>query len=612
MAEPIGEGGAGTLEDFVGLKFLNYETGVMGILSKFPIQAGGVDVYYLDFPGTAGAGQPGGQRLMPGALIIDPRTRQSLTVGRSGAYTSQKLTDSDINRLFGGGGYGTSGAAAPAWRPGELELETKALEQRLQELQTQIDADIAAAEANHTRAIELLERELASASALQKERIQHEIDLENLRHDNNMKQLQLQLTAERKNLLVSEIGASGRTMMEQQGAMGRELLQLGPDPFKQAAGLRGQATRGVTPQTQAVGQAEAFMNQPIPQANFGMDIPQLQAMLSGMQGTQAPSAGGLGMAGPIGMAGGGVVKGGKQTVLVGDAAGIIPGLTEVVTGSDFQVTPLAGTAQFGWPERTAAPTLGQLPRRPPGGTDIGRPVPPSVALPPTGGTDILWPQPIPGPTPGAQAILQQLAPLYAGSVFGQVPTLAGQGYALGEPTAAMSLGQAGGLSPMGMLSELGVTPQLIRTGTAAGERHTYYIQNGKRFYIPGGGDPDTLIELGLDPSQVVEVTPAAINRFPPGGTFTGQGAQAPGAVQSQGGFGAMGVPIVEPVSGALLPAPHKIAGLWNQLSLAEQGNIVSAYSSAGISPQILQSIIQAATPMGVGTGRRIGGIGMQR
>ena len=524
-----------------------------------------------------------------------------------------------------GGGGGGGGGAGAQWRPGELELEQQALQQRLQELQMGFDADIATATAAHDRAIELLEMELANASELQAANIQAEIDLENLRHENDMAELEIRIEAERKNVIYGEVGATKRTLIQEQGAMKRELLGLGPDPFAQAAGLSGQATRGVTPQAQAVGQARAFINQPLPQVNFDMPLPQMEQVLGGMQGMQPPNLGGFGIAG--GMAGGGTVKtkkGKQQSVIVGEA-----GKPEVVTGSDFKVTPLAGTAQFGARIGGVGRTIGGVPEPTP---PFDMPILPGMPTFPRSNLD---PSPYlggPYPNPRVESILQNLAPMYAGSPFGQVPTAQGYGGIMGPegpidpsqvlirqdyiPQYGVNFQPPSGMSPMDTMSALGIAPQLLRTGGG----RTYFIQEGKRHYIPGGHDASVLLALGLNPSQVVTVLPEGVDQFEPGGVYTGQGTQAAGATTGQTGYGALGVPLIEPTSGALLMSPHKIAENWSRMTPGEKQNILSAYAAAGgsssqtgfgLGPQNVLDMIQTFTPQGRGYGRRIGGIGGQ-
>ncbi|KKL96028.1 hypothetical protein LCGC14_1848560, partial [marine sediment metagenome] len=199
------------------------------------------------------------------------------------------------------------------------------------------------------------------------------------------------------------------------------LLKLGPDPFKQAAGLFGQAQRGVTPQQAAVGQAQSFIDQPLPQPSMSMSLPELEAMLGGLQNIQPPTFNPFGIAG---MAEGGVIemqnKDGafsmspKASWIIGEGKhgeGLAAGTAEVLTVEQgpfgiksVEVTPLAGGAQAG----LNVPTL------------------------PAG--------------------LQALAPLFA--PLGLGPGTVGQAWAGGPTTWSGSLD---------ILSRMGIRPQLIRT-----------------------------------------------------------------------------------------------------------------------------------------------------
>jgi hypothetical protein len=106
---------------------------------------------------------------------------------------------------------------------------------RWEEMQAGFQHDMDVLEAKHANDLAILQQELDSAEGMQKEMIQAQIDLENQRHQNNVTELRIQLRNTRKNLIYSEVGATGRTMLQEQGETERQLLELGPDPFKQAA-----------------------------------------------------------------------------------------------------------------------------------------------------------------------------------------------------------------------------------------------------------------------------------------------------------------------------------------------------------------------------------------
>lgn len=620
---------------------------------------------------------PGGDWSLHGVIqnvsrFFMTQTGRAIELNPDGTFRG--LSQSETGNLFpsGGGGGGTGGGgggggyATPQWRPGERELEERGLDIQqqqvvqdrqnlLDQLQIQHDQALQLAGVQHQQALEILNRQLEHAGELQKAQIQAQIDLENLRHDNNIKELQIRLDAEQKNIIYSEYGATKRTLIEQKGAMERDILQLGPDPAAQAAGLHAQVTRGITPQTMAVGRAQAFIDQPIPQMTMDMPIPQMQGVLAGMGGTQPPMFAGPGMSAPIGMARGGVIEmekgkdgkysmegGQEQTILVGDGAGIIPGVTEALTfgKGKLTVTPIVGMAQQGWGTHTGWTPPGTSTEKYPGLTSeqmgLGPKLPPGMgggtyAYPPTAPKP--WPTGVPrglygGPLPPKpltpeeeleqlrQSLIQMAVPIYGGSAFSEVPV------ALRGPAGGMAFpgGSLMGRSPLEVAGMLGARPQLIRATAHGGEvgidpshpglyGHTYFIdESGQRHFIPHGENPEVLMRLGFDPSQVVLVAPSDVAQFSP----APEGTPIPGAGAVTGPspeFGAIGWPLIEPTSGAFLPAIHKIAGRWKDMSLAQQINAASLYKAAGRSPEVLQSILTAATPTGMGA-RRIGGIGM--
>ncbi len=200
-----------------------------------------------------------------------------------------------------------------------------------------------------------LESELAfkNEDKLLTKRLDAEKEMLLLRLDNSMREL-----------LFGEIGAERRALIAEQGAARRQIGELqGKDPFRQANLLGGQAQRGRTPAAKFGQQLQSFVNQPLPQANLQAPIAQLQAQLTGaQQGPQLPQAPN------IGLAQGGVIEMGRgsdgafsmkpRSFLVGEGAGIIPGITEVLTiqGGKVTVSPLMGGFQDGGTVDTLAPT----------------------------------------------------------------------------------------------------------------------------------------------------------------------------------------------------------------------------------------------------------------
>ena len=218
----------------------------------------------------------------------------------------------------------------------QLRADIAATKQRLEEIR--LEADLA----------------FKNEDRLLTKRLEAEREMLTLRLDNDFRQL-----------LVGEIGAERRALIAEQGETRRlEASLQGVDPFRQANLLSGQAQRGRTPAQLFSQQNQAFLNQPLPQVNanapFGtpqqrsQTLAALQAQLTGAQ--QRPQQP---LAPPVGLAQGGIIEMGRgsngafsmkpMSFLVGEGAGIIPGITEVLTigGGKVTVSPLAGGFQEG-------------------------------------------------------------------------------------------------------------------------------------------------------------------------------------------------------------------------------------------------------------------------
>ena len=444
---------------------------------------------------------------------------------------------------------------------------------------------------NHENELAILQQQLQNSTGLQAQSIQAQIDLENLRHTNDLKELGLQFENQLKTSLIGEIGAERRTLIGEQGALKRQLLELGPDPFLQSFNLSGQVARGITPQQAAVGQAQQFIDQPLQPLDFNATLPQLQAQLGTVQGIQAPTlGGGFGLPSPSQVAGlpslahGGVIemeKGlggsfaqkagafsvkpstGKQAFLVGDGAGVIPGITEVLAIGDgkMEVIPLTGGGQGGLTFSTTQ---------------------------------------------------QALQPLFQGLGFSQIPTARskfGPGQVITSP-----------LSRLGTLSTLGIRPNLVRDAQTG----TYYLISPEG--IQHIGPTSALRAAGLNPDDAVNLLRSEYLQLGPAlpGVFTG--SLPPPPTGTPPAFQALGRPLIEASTGAILPAPFKQARLLGQfarerpdlfnLALSAFKNVldpVTGLPTAGLSPSSVIAQIEAATPTGrferpqrVGfTGRRL-------
>lgn len=468
------------------------------------------------------------------------------------------FTQEEVDALIATGRFPEepSGAGAayhpPAWRPGELELE-----------QQQLQADIAATE----QRLEEIRMQEEAADARQLRALEAEREMLEMRLDNS-----------RRELLYGEIGATKRTLIQEKGQARQLAAQLqGKDPFRQAAVLSGGVMRGTSP-AQAFGtELQSFINQPLPQASMDMTTQEMEGILTAMQGIQAPAAPGFGMAkgGIIEMERGGdgafsMRPTHRESYLVGDAAGIIPGVTETLTVEkgpfgikSVEVTPLVGA-----------------------GADGFRLNPPSQ--------------------PEFLSMQQALAPLYADMELPFVPRAMGRHKSINFPFLWGKSGDYGPFSNRAeFLSGMGVDPQLVMAAQPFGR-----FAKGTIFYREGGElRPIPSMEhfkgMGFDLGDVVQLGGLALSKMgTPGRALTQFPVVPPGSLS---GFGAVGTPIIEPTTGIILPAPHKIAGIWNQLTDAQKTNILSAYAMAGIQPDILEGIVGRATPQaGAFGGRRIG------
>jgi hypothetical protein len=360
--------------------------------------------------------------------------------------------------------------------------------------------------------------------------------------------------------LYGEIGATKRTLIQEKGKA-RELAASlqGKDPFRQAAVLSGNVMRGTSP-AQAFGkELQGFIDQPLPQASLDMSPAELEGILAAVEGLPgAPTAP------TFGLAEGGVIEmeqsgdgafsmRPKRSFLVGEKG------PEVMTVGDGQVevTPLGGAFA-------------------------------------EGGKTFLEQQ------GGMLAAKQALLPAFTGMGIGGVPVRQGWrpggGGAINLPFKSR-FNQAFD-TRTDFLSALGVTPQLVRDKTGT----VYYNQDGT---LRPFTSMDHFTGAGYNMGQVVNLGDPAMAAL--GTKGTAYKASMVPADSPGGAFGGVGAPIIEPSTGIILPAVHKIAGIWNQLRPDQKVNIISAYGMAGIDYETgMAPILEAATPQRGAFGRRIG------
>jgi hypothetical protein len=377
-------------------------------------------------------------------------------------------------------------------------------------------------------------------------------------------------------------------MMEQQSEARTMKASLqGVDPFRQAAVLGGGVTRGTTPAMQFNQELQGIIDMDIPQMSLSDSIPEMEATLESMKPFQMPTQS------PF-MGEGGTVKGPfstkKQSYIVGERG------PEVMTVSKdkVEITPFGGGYAAG-----GSVARGKL-------KDWKKGSPGAIGPWPPGKKGEL-PRGLPVSEEEKQrrqnllAMKQALAPLYAGMGLSRVPSTS-RGGGLNLPSA-QAMGPFS--NKLDMLSAFGVTPQLVKGPDGS----IYYVENGvlRRFR-----DMSQFKELGFQMGDVMKLGGAAMGEFEMGQGITGKMPIVP--PETTFGQGALGSPLIEPTSGIMLPALHKIAGTWLELSPTERLNARSAYESAlmgtGMSQsaanEAIDSIIAGATPSAGAFGRRIG------
>lgn len=466
----------------------------------------------------------------------------------------------------------------------EFESERRLRETQAQELRDRIaldrqrlEADIAATE-QRLQEVRLQEDR---ADERQKVALQAEREM-----------LEMRLENSRRELLFSEIGASTRTVFQAQEAeRGRQQEMAGEDPFRFTATLRGRGVSGQTPVDVFKQQGQQFVNQQLPQFSINDPIPQLEA---GLQALQKLSIGGAPQGLIPSLAHGGVIEMKKekdgafslsptteQTFLVGDGAGIIPGVTEALTVSDeggafrLRVTPIAGTAQGGMDFNFSDLDLG-------GFDELLASLRRSTGLRPSALTD-----------PG----MGGFGTVSTGRILGKerASALGAFQIAPGTPVRASDSNAVYMIDETGRLRQYGSTAAWRLSGFTRPDVQTISpealgrLERGPditgAFNVPLPNFESAFQALGQPPSTrqgFLEL--AAVNP-----NFSEQDAIA---LANRIGF---------------LPAPHKIARDFPLLDPAEQAGIISLYELAGFPEGSFMSAVSAATPQGrFSAGRRIG------
>jgi hypothetical protein len=425
-----------------------------------------------------------------------------------------------------------------------------------------------------------------------------------------------------KAVVYGQIGAERRTLMSEKAQTGRDIMKLGPDPFRQGAILSGGVQRGTTPQQTAVGQAQAFINRPLPEASMDMDVSRLEQVLARMQGQgmQQPQLEGFGMAdgGVIEMekSGGAFSMKPKVSYLVGEGKhgeGLEAGTAEILTIGDgkVEVTPFGGGA-YGGLEKSVFQNLSPL------YSGFGFSQAPTAESTGAGwGAD---PQLF---TFGSGPAIYMIDPYtgqrrhianpdvfhQSGFEWGDVVRRTGRAADYWDRGPLLESGH--GLNPA-MLGRMGINPSLV---SFQGTDEVYHRDpaTGELRHIP---NPAMFKEAGFSMRDVAQMAEGSRGQF----TF-GDALTAPPPVASrEGAFGALGSVMVESTTGAILPAIHKIApqlARWKTAGDVRYDLAVMAYGNAldprthqplgGLASEYIEGILDAATPQaGAFGGRRIG------
>jgi hypothetical protein len=474
------------------------------------------------------------------------------------AVDTGKASEGDLNRWFGGGGTAATG---------RTQFPSEEARDRAQAEQALAQAELARAQAANLPELTQLERD--------------RLELDVLRAENDLKAV-----------VYGQIGQATRTVFQAQEAeRGRQQEMAGKDPFRFTATLRGRGTAGTTPTDVFKQQGAAFANQPIPSFSMGDPLSTLEAGLQGLQKmamSQAPQ-------GLIpGLAGGGVIemeRGGdgafsmgpatEQTVLVGDGAGVIPGVTEALTvgtndrgAFSVKVTPIVGGAQGGM-------SISDL--------DFG------------GYPDLL-------------AGMRRSAGLPAG--FGFV-----------DPWSRTNPWSTAAVLPQRVASGLGAFQMAPGTlARAEGHKPVYIVDEQGR--LRPYASREAFGEAGHSWGDIQEFAPSGLARMQRGPAITaGEPYELP-PPNYEATFGALGQPLniragllqlaaVNPDFSdqeakvlanriGFLPAPHKIAPFFMNLDPTEQAGVLSLYELAGFPTASFENIMGAATPQAGPFGGRIG------
>ena len=324
------------------------------------------------------------------------------------------------------------------------------------------------------------------------------------------------------------------------------LANLQPDPFRFAAVSGGIAPFGVTPQEGFQQQLTDFASAPVPTADPNASLPSIESAIQGLTGASVPLS--PQVFGGAGLAGGGTVPAPFDVMsarLVGEG-----GPEVMITGPQgVTILPLGKGAQEG----------GFFPFSP-----------------------IEFDKETLLPALGTSGIFGSLG-------FDQIPT------AFQGPNAGIRR-QQDGIVPFGSgLTRLGIQPSLVRFG----DDPSVFFRNaqGELQHIPSRA---AFEGAGFDFGNVVSLDPSRRGQFNFGSPVA-ENFKVPIPTGQASAFTPFTVPIIEPTTGTLLPAPFTIASQLNKLRLTDPftfNMLLSAYESAGVPAVDVLATVQQALPFG--------------
>ncbi len=324
------------------------------------------------------------------------------------------------------------------------------------------------------------------------------------------------------------------------------LANLQPAPFRFAAVSGGIAPFGVTPQQGFTEQLQQFASAPAPTADPNASLPSIESAIQGLTGANVPLS-----PQTFGMAGGGTVPTPFNVMsarLVGEQ-----GPEVMVTGPQgVTILPLGKGAQDG----------GFFPFEP-----------------------IKFDRETLLPALGTSGIFGSLG-------FSGIPNTTRL------PSGSLSFSNLGGFSGRGgdFLQRLGVRPSLI--GQAGGSGGIFFRTADD--VLQRIESPQAFTDFGFQSADVTALSPQTIQQMGLtfGNTFQGQ---PPVPTERASAFTPFTVPIVEPTTGTVLPAPFQIASQLNKLRLTDPfifNLLLSAYESAGVPGVDVLATVQASLPFG--------------